>query len=122
MYLTPLLLNPWSHVALLHSVYHQPHGPSDNQRAGLSFLVWRHLTGQDLIDIIERKNLHRYQYNHLGSGCLTWSRRIISELVGERYIEFNADYLVNECIAQTRQENNGLWVPDEFGAHFIQIM
>jgi hypothetical protein len=109
-------------VALIHSVDYRAHGPSDNQVAGISFPVWRRLTGQDMIDMIERKNMHRYQYNHLGSGCLTWSRHIISELVRGGYIQFNADYLVDECVTRTRLENNDLWVPDEFGAHFIQIM
>ncbi|KIM78179.1 hypothetical protein PILCRDRAFT_90746 [Piloderma croceum F 1598] len=55
-------------------VYHRPYGPSNNQQAAVSFPMLKHLTGQGLIDMIEHKNLHRYRYSDLGSGCLTWSR------------------------------------------------
>jgi hypothetical protein len=111
-----------AHIWLYSRVRHKPHGPSTNQRAEFSFPVLRYLTGQNLIDIIEHKSLHRYRYSPLGSGCLTWSRRIISELANEQYIRMDADYWLGDYVMRFRLEQNGHWVPYEIGAHFMLLM
>jgi len=72
--------------------------------------------------MIERKNMHRYRYSDLGSGCLTWSQCVIRELANEHYMQANAEAWVIEEVSRLRYEPNGYWVPYEFGAHFVLIM
>jgi hypothetical protein len=99
-------------------VRYKAHGASENEVTNATFPVHGNLTGQALIGMIEQKQLHRYRYNALGSGCLTWSQHIITKLVAEGLLQDNAERIMIEAIVVIRLTNNGYWVPYEFGACF----
>jgi hypothetical protein len=143
---TPSFLKPLKirrPILLLYStchILHNAHSPFIGRRIqsirarfvpyGLSFnqvphpVGWQlryQMNGYTLIDFIQRRSLQYYAYNVEGSGCLTWTKRIIEELRMARYLPGHAYSEVENYTEGVRTANNNYWVPFENGAAFIMF-
>lgn len=77
----------------------------------------RHCTSNDVYAIIQAHRLNHYYYNGQGSGCLTWTMRLIQVLIYHGLIDPSSYIGFNMKVAEAR--NSSLyWVPDEGGAQF----
>jgi hypothetical protein len=101
-----------------------PYGLSNNRKVwSPDFALAQGFTGRAMINFIEENQLHLYQYNSNGSGCLTWCQGVIGKLAQAGWIERGA---LNSLIAVVRNfrahqpfdRERAYWVPSEMGAQF----
>ncbi|RPD56825.1 hypothetical protein L227DRAFT_578491 [Lentinus tigrinus ALCF2SS1-6] len=74
-------------------------------------------TTTDIYNLLENKRLNYFLYNGNGSGCLTWTTRLVKELEDEGVLPAGALVSFNEKVAKVRA-NPKYWVPAEPGAVF----
>ncbi len=77
----------------------------------------KHYTTTDIFNLIKNKRLHHFLYNGNGSGCLTWTRRLVEELEHAEVLSSGALASFDKKVAKVRARPN-CWVPAEPGAVF----
>ncbi|KAJ3911736.1 hypothetical protein F5877DRAFT_72952 [Lentinula edodes] len=77
----------------------------------------RHCTSNDIYGIIQAHRLNQYDYNGGGSGCLTWTMKLIEVLTLYGLIDPTSYIGFNMKVAEARNSSD-YWVPDETGARF----
>ena len=74
-------------------------------------------TTTDVYKLLDNKRFNYFMYNGNGSGCLTWTTRLVKELEDEGVLPAGVLASFNEKIAEVRA-NPKYWVPAEPGAVF----
>ncbi|KAI0078471.1 hypothetical protein K474DRAFT_1660495 [Panus rudis PR-1116 ss-1] len=74
-------------------------------------------TTTDIYKLLEDKRFNYFLYNGNGSGCLTWTTRLVKELEDEGVLPAGALASFKEKVAEVRVKPM-CWVPDEPGAMF----
>ncbi|KAI6119792.1 hypothetical protein EV401DRAFT_1888016 [Pisolithus croceorrhizus] len=77
----------------------------------------RPFTTKDVYELMVAKKFNYYKYNGEGSGCLTWTTRLVEVLQEEGVLPAGSMASFLAKVDQVRSDPN-YWVPDEPGAHF----
>ncbi|KAI6105002.1 hypothetical protein EDD16DRAFT_32642 [Pisolithus croceorrhizus] len=74
-------------------------------------------TTTEVHDLMVAKKLNHYMYNGAGSGCLTWTTRLVQVLEEEGVLPTGSTARFRAKVREVRADPN-YWVPDEPGARF----
>ena len=79
-------------------------------------VIKANLSVQTVVELITARGRERYQYDGNGSGCLTWSAKLLADYVATEYVRAIPDFA--EFIAKTRKaEASSNWIPDDQGTY-----
>ena len=74
-------------------------------------------TTTQVYNLLIEKKFNYYRYNGTGSGCLTWTTRLVNVLEAEGVLPHGAEASFLQKVQQVRADPK-YWVPDEAGAEF----
>lgn len=74
------------------------------------------LTVQKVVDLLTANGRDRYKYDGDGSGCLSWTKKLLTDYVAAGYIRPTAVRDFDRFIQTTRAAHAGVyWIPDDQG-------
>jgi hypothetical protein len=76
-------------------------------------------TSNDVLALMRTEKLHHYQYNGNGSGCLTWTIKLVSVLEDNGVLAAGSTDDFLEVVKKARKQKL-YWVPEEPGAMFFE--
>ncbi|KAK7695666.1 hypothetical protein QCA50_000302 [Cerrena zonata] len=83
-----------------------------------SKIIESDLTVQNVVDLITANGRERYKYDGNGSGCLSWSSKLLADYAAAGYVAATEVNTFTEFIAQTRTREEGVyWIPDDQGTY-----
>lgn len=94
------------------------YGASSNAVAHWEISLAKSFTTSDIFTLLENRRLNCFMYNGNGSGCLTWTTRLVKELEDIGALPAGALASFYKTVAGVRA-NPECWVPDESGAVFF---
>ncbi|KAI6097839.1 hypothetical protein EDD16DRAFT_1113474 [Pisolithus croceorrhizus] len=80
-------------------------------------LLSKDCTAKDIYDLVVAYKLNHYVYNGAGSGCLTWTTRLVEVLENEGVLPAGSMRRFSAKVQEVRADPN-YWVPEEPGARF----
>ncbi|KAI6098601.1 hypothetical protein EDD16DRAFT_558177 [Pisolithus croceorrhizus] len=80
-------------------------------------LLSREYTTTEVYHLLVAKKFNHYRYNGAGSGCLTWTTRLVKVLEEERVLPAGSMQSFLAKVQEVRADPH-YWVPYEPGAHF----
>ncbi|KAK0199105.1 hypothetical protein F5146DRAFT_996424 [Armillaria mellea] len=76
------------------------------------------LSVQTVVDLITANGRERYKYDGNGSGCLSWSTKLLADYVAAAYVGPQATGDFTKFIVKTRKDEATLyWIPDDQGTY-----
>ncbi|KAH8110139.1 hypothetical protein DFH11DRAFT_809105 [Phellopilus nigrolimitatus] len=78
------------------------------------------ITVQDIWNLIEEKKRQYYHYDGNGSGCLYWSKTLLGDFEGQKWVDEGAVKALEQIVDGLRGERGKYWVPNDKGTFFKQ--
>jgi hypothetical protein len=87
-------------------------------------VVWSHylpvvqnnLTVSDFHDLLVRNKRHHYMYDGRGSGCLSWTKKLIQDFSEIGWLDQGAEDSFTEYLADVRRDVSGdFYIPEDSG-------
>ncbi|PBK76544.1 hypothetical protein ARMSODRAFT_948351 [Armillaria solidipes] len=73
------------------------------------------LSVQTIVDLITANDRDRYRYDGNGSGCLSWSAKLLDDYVAAGYVDAQASARFTNFITVTRTSEVSYWIPHDQG-------
>lgn len=73
------------------------------------------ITVRQVVELVEKNERHHYRYDGNGSGCLSWSMKLIADFIAAGWLKNDAETEFEKFIEQTRKTEPNYWIPPDAG-------